>query len=79
MMTKPFPPLAPGDRLDAIELTPERKERMEKACRDLVDWLKLHTQNPVEAHMVLELTQDAISTTYKIKAAAFIGKDGAQA
>jgi hypothetical protein len=80
-MNKLFPVPGPGESLETIEMTDERKQRVNKACSELVDWLMAHTQNPAEGLMVLDFVSTALSQKFGIRARTFISKSdmGAQA
>jgi hypothetical protein len=71
----PLPPMQPGDKLHLHEMTPETKERVKKASSELIDWLVKHTNNPLEALMVLDLVSGGLAQQFGVRAHTYLSAD----
>jgi hypothetical protein len=56
----------PKTSLHAVELTPEVRERLQRACSELIDELVKRTKNPFEAYMVLHFLMETFEKKYDI-------------
>jgi hypothetical protein len=57
----------------ALDMTPERKERMQRACMKIVDMLADENLGKAETMAVLSMVLSAFENRYKIKLAGVVG------
>jgi hypothetical protein len=68
--------LAESDtRTNAIELTPELKEKYSRVARDMDDFLRARTSGPMEAYMILQFVVQAFEECYGIRGGIIVGED----
>lgn len=70
-MNIPIP--GPGESLEVLEMTDERKEKWARAVADVLSLLR-RTLTPLEAYAVLDMAQQYIRETQGIKCATRISE-----
>lgn len=65
----------PGVRAITVEMTPELKKKYSHVTGLVVDLLRTHTTNPLEAYMVLQFVQNALEARFGIRAGLILGDD----
>lgn len=58
-----------------IELTPERKQRYQRICMELIDWMVVHTDTPFEAYMILQFCTESIKSMHGIESGIMVKED----
>jgi hypothetical protein len=65
----------PDTKVVAIEMTPERKERYQRASGLIVDTLKANTNGPVEAYILLKCVIAGFEEAYGIRGGIIVGHE----
>lgn len=58
-----------------VEMTPEVRERLNKAADSVVDCLMVSTRGPMEAYMVLQFVREAFEEKFGIRAGIIVGSE----
>lgn len=66
----------PKNKVAAITLTDEMKERLTKACDEMIDELVKRTKGPSEAYMVLHFMMETMEELYGIRGGFTVVNEG---
>ena len=58
-----------------VEITPERREKLERVIGHLIDFLRVNTQGPAEAYMVMKFVMESLEKTCGIRGGFAISTD----